>query len=64
VDGELLPWQASLGAECAAQGVAAARVWPTGLVALTRTGQLFVVRLPCSAGTWPLAAADSLRAPR
>ncbi len=44
VDGELLPWQMSLGAECAAQGVADARVWPTGLVALTHSAQLFAVR--------------------
>ena len=61
VDGELLPWQASLGAECAAQGVAAARVWPTGLVALTRTGQLFVVRARCRAECWQQATSDTLR---
>jgi hypothetical protein len=44
VDGELLPWQLSLGAECAAQRVAEALVTPTSVVALTREAQLFVVR--------------------
>jgi len=48
VDGELLPWQLSLGAECAAQRVAEAHVTPTSVVVLTREAQLFVVR---SAGT-------------
>jgi hypothetical protein len=44
VDGELLPWQLSLGAECAAQRVAEACVLPTGVVALTQEAQLFAVR--------------------
>ena len=44
VDGELLPWQLSLGAECAAQGVADAVVLPTAVVALTREAQLFAAR--------------------
>jgi hypothetical protein len=49
VDGELLPWQLSLGAECAAQRVAEAHVTPTSVVALTREAQLFVVRAAGSA---------------
>lgn len=44
VDGELLPWQLSLGGDCAAQRVAEALVTPTSVVALTREAQLFVVR--------------------
>jgi hypothetical protein len=44
VDGELLPWQLSMGAECAAQRVADACVLPTGVVVLTQEAQLFAVR--------------------
>jgi hypothetical protein len=51
VAGELLSWQTSLGSDCAAQGVADAHVWSTGLVALTLSAQLFAVRAAASAGT-------------
>jgi hypothetical protein len=44
VDGELLPWQTSLGSEAAAQGVADARFWAKGLCVLTHAAQLFAAR--------------------
>jgi hypothetical protein len=53
VDGELLPWQLSLGAECAAQRVADACVLPTGVVALTHEAQLFAVRRRAAARCTP-----------
>jgi hypothetical protein len=61
VDGELLPWQLSMGAECATQRVAEACVLPTGVVVLTHEAQLFAVRTPALTHARLCIAADRTR---